>query len=75
MKKTDNLTYLTVVVKPGAKQNTVIQTDSELQVYTTAAPVDNKANVAIVKVIKKELGLKVEIVSGHKSKIKRVRVA
>ena len=65
---------LTVLVKPGAKQNAVLQTEAGIKVLTTAVPEDNKANLAVVKLIKKELGLRVAIVSGHKSKIKRLVV-
>lgn len=65
---------LVLTVKPGAKKNEAILTEDGLTVFTTAPPIDNKANEAVVKLIKKQLGLKVEIVSGHKGKLKRVRV-
>jgi len=65
---------LGLIVKPGAKKNEAILTADGLAVFTTAPPIDNKANEAVIKLIKKQLGLKVEIVAGHTSKIKRVRV-
>jgi len=65
---------LVLTVKPGVKKNEAILTEDGLTVFTTAPPIDNKANEAVIKLIKKQLGLKIEIVAGHKGKSKRVRV-
>jgi uncharacterized protein (TIGR00251 family) len=65
---------LGLIVKPGAKKNEAILAEDGLTVFTTAPPIDNKANESVIKLIKKQLGFKVEIVAGHTSKLKRVRV-
>jgi uncharacterized protein (TIGR00251 family) len=65
---------LSLTVKPGAKKNEAILTRDGLTVFTTAPPIDNKANAAVIKLVKKQLGLKIEIIAGHTSKLKRVRV-
>ena len=45
-----------------------------LRLYLKARPEKGKANLAVVKFFKKELGLKVEIVSGLKGREKVLRV-
>lgn len=49
-----------------------------LKVAVSAAPTDGKANAAVVKVVAKALGVRpsaVEIVAGHASRDKTLRVA
>lgn len=48
-----------------------------LLVRTTAAPVDDKANAAVVKLVAAHLGVtprQVEIVAGHRSRDKTLRI-
>lgn len=42
--------------------------------FLHSIPDDNKANDELLKLFKKQLGLKVELISGFKSKDKKVKV-
>lgn len=67
-----------VRVVPRARRNEVRQgSDGRLVVRVTAAPVDDQANVAVRKVVADHLGVRasrVDIVSGHHSRDKVLRV-
>ena len=65
---------ITIKAKPNAKKNDIALQGNQLVISVTESPVDNKANDAIIKLIKKELGIKVELVKGHQSKIKCLKV-
>ena len=65
---------ITLTVKPNAKQNSVTRTSDTLLVHTTAPAIDGKANTAVLKLLKKYLGIKAELISGYKSSIKKVRI-
>jgi uncharacterized protein (TIGR00251 family) len=70
---------LSIRVIPRAKRNEVGgERDGRLLVRTTAAPVDGRANAAVCKQVAAYLGVpvrRVEIVSGHRSRDKVLRVS
>ena len=59
---------ISVTVKPGAKENKIVKEGSEYKVWLKAKPVDGKANLALVKLFKKELGMRVRVKQGSTSK-------
>jgi len=46
----------------------------ELEVWIKEKPIDNKANVKLIKMLKKYLGKEVKIISGFKSRRKTVEI-
>jgi uncharacterized protein (TIGR00251 family) len=75
---TASTTILRVRVVPGASRSEIVGADEgTLKIRLAAPPIKGKANRELVKVLAKALGLKsrdVEIVSGHRSRLKQVRV-
>ena len=67
-------TTIPVKVIPGAKRNEVSWVEDQLVVRTTAPDVDNKANEAVVKLVRAFLGVRVEVIRGAKSRVKVIRV-
>ena len=69
---------INVRVITGARENKVVpQVDSSLRVYSTALPVEGRANQALVKILAKEYGVaksRIEILKGHKSRNKVVEI-
>jgi len=67
-----------VQVRPGAKREGIAgEIDGAIKLEVTAPPHEGKANAAVIKLIATSLGVaksKVEIVSGGKSKKKRIKV-
>ena len=62
------------VVKPGAKNDSIILKEGIYYVCLKAKPVEGKANLALVKLFKKELGLVVRVKKGFTSKKKILEV-
>ena len=78
VQKTDNGVIFKPKVQPGAAKNEIagIQGDA-LKIKINAPPMKGKANKALIDFVAKELGVKksdVEIISGHTSKIKKIKV-
>ncbi len=65
---------LKVRVMPKAGRNQVKEENGKLKVYLKEVAEDGRANVALVKFFKKELGIAVEIKSGFTSREKVLRV-
>jgi uncharacterized protein (TIGR00251 family) len=69
---------ITVRVTPRSSKSEVVGTvDGVLKVRLKAPPVDGAANEELVKVLAMEFGVprsNIEIVSGHTSRTKRVRI-
>lgn len=68
---------ISVKVIPGAKKNLWKEEAGEIKVYLTAPPVDNKANVALVKFVAKQYNVKtsaVTILQGLKSRKKIISI-
>ncbi len=65
------------IVKPNSKENKIEGFDSAKGAYIVrikAPAEDNKANIELVKFLKKELGKKATIISGFKSREKIIKV-
>ena len=76
-KKDDGIIFK-IKVQPGAAKNEIagVQGDA-LRIKISAPPVKGKANKALIDFLAKQLGVKkseVEIVSGQRRKIKKIRV-
>lgn len=65
---------LKIKVIPNSDRTELKEQNGELKLYLQAQPEKGKANLAIIKFFKKELGLRVEIVSGEKSREKKLRI-
>ena len=68
---------LKVKVKPGAKENSVEKWDNKaqaLEIKLKAAPEKGKANIELLKFLKKELGIKARIKSGMTSREKILEI-
>ena len=64
-----------VKVVPNSSRNEIVSLeDGSFKVYLKVVPEKGKANMALIALFKKELGLKVSIVSGERSRKKRLRV-
>lgn len=66
-----------IIVKPNSAKNEIVRFDTEKQAYIVnikAKPEDNKANIAIIKFLSKELKKKVRIASGMKSREKFIEI-
>lgn len=59
-----------IIVKANAKENKIEKEGEIYKVSLKAKAKENEANFALIKLFKKELGLRVKIVSGLKSKRK-----
>jgi len=67
-----------VRVQPGASKNEIVGVQEDaLKIRINAPPVNGKANRALIDFLAEKLGVKkseIEIVSGHTSRIKKIRV-
>lgn len=61
-------------VTPHSSRTELVEEDGRLKLYLQAVPDKNKANLELIKFFKKEVGLKVEIKSGMKSRDKILRI-
>jgi len=67
---------LIIRAKPNSSKSEIVfnkETD-KFDVFIHSIPDDNKANKELVKLFKKQLKLKVEIISGFKSRDKKVKI-
>ena len=68
---------LDIRVQPRASRNAIGVDGERITVRVTAAPESGKANDAVVSLLAKRLGVpkrSVQIVRGHKSRDKRIRI-
>jgi len=67
-----------VKVQPGASKNEIVGVQQDaLKIRISAPPVEGKANKMLIKFLAKQLAVKrtqVEIISGHTSRVKTIRV-
>jgi uncharacterized protein (TIGR00251 family) len=62
-------------VRPDAGTDEISEKNGELQVKVKAPARDNKANLAVIRLISKHFGREVRIISGHKRKRKVVEIS
>jgi uncharacterized protein len=78
-KQTDVSATLSVRIQPRSSKNGVTRMeDGSLKIRLTAPPVDGAANEALVKFLSDTLSIsksQVEIVSGHTSREKRIKIS
>ncbi|MEW6214742.1 MAG: DUF167 domain-containing protein [Nitrospirota bacterium] len=68
---------LFITVKPKSRREKVEKTDNGYVVYVKEQPVDNKANLALIRLLSEHFGVpksQITIVSGMKSKHKVVGI-
>lgn len=77
--QTSGSVTIAVRIQPRASKNSISRTeDGSLKIRLTAPPVDGAANEALVNYLSKVLGVSkssIEIVSGHTSREKRIRIS
>ncbi len=78
IQKADDGVIFRVKVQPGAVKNEIVEVQGDaLKIKISAPPVKGKANRALVDLLAEQLGVKrseVEIIGGHTSKIKKIKV-
>tara|TARA_Y100000310_G_scaffold339573_1_gene432653 strand:+ start:152 stop:352 length:201 start_codon:yes stop_codon:yes gene_type:complete len=62
------------IVKPGAKNDSIVLKEGVYYVSLKAKPVEGKANTALVKLFKKELGIRVRVKHGLTSRKKVLEI-
>ena len=74
IRETADGVLLEIKVKPGSRRFALYEKDGKLILEVTSPPHEGKANLEIVKGLKRLLGKDVEIVSGFKAKDKVILV-
>jgi len=78
MQKVDDGVIFRIKVQPGAAKNEIMGVQEDvLKVKINAPAVKGKANKALIDFLAEKLGMKkseIEIMSGHTSKIKKIKV-
>jgi len=78
IQKVDDGVIFRVKVQAGAARNEIVGVQGDaLKVKISAPPVKGKANRALVDLLAEQLGVnrsEVEIIGGHTSKIKKIKV-
>lgn len=65
---------LEVRVIPNSSRTELKEENGKLKLYLKSVPEKNKANSELVKFFKKNLGLKIEIISGKRSRGKVLKI-
>lgn len=69
---------LSVRVKPGSRKGPLVEIDGDrATVYLRERAIDGQANAALIAVLARHFGVaksRVEIVRGHTSRVKQVRI-
>lgn len=63
-----------IKVKPKSSKSEIIFEENNVIAYLKSIPDENKANEELVKLFKKQLKLKVELIKGFKSKNKKIKI-
>ena len=69
---------LSVHAKPNSPKTEIIGWDESkhaLKIAVAAVPDKDRANIELLKFLKKETGMKPELVSGNKSRDKKIRLS
>jgi hypothetical protein len=65
----------TLTIRPNASKTELISFDDSFgKMNVKAAPEKGKANAEIIRFFKKEYGLSIDIISGHTSRKKLIRI-
>lgn len=72
---TELMMNISLKVKPGCKREEIINKDDEIIFTLRSQPIEGKANIELVKKIKKILATSnIELIKGSKSKLKTLQV-
>ncbi|VVC04517.1 putative ACR, YggU family [Candidatus Bilamarchaeum dharawalense] len=63
-----------VSVVPDSKKFSISVKDNRLKIHLESPPENNKANVELITKLSKILGKKVQLISGHRSKHKKLAI-
>lgn len=78
LEKVSNDTYiLQINIKPNSKRQKIIDNDEFLTILVKSPPIQNKANIELINILKKKLEIassQIKIVSGLKSTNKSVQI-
>jgi len=78
IQKIGNGVIFKIKVQAGAAKNEIVEVQGDaLKIKINAPPVKGKANKALIDFLAGKLGVKkseIEIISGHTSKIKKIKV-
>ena len=78
IQKTDDGVIFKIKVQPGAAKNEILGVQEDaLKIRINAPPVKGKANRALIDFLAEKLEVRkseIEILSGHRSRIKKIRV-
>lgn len=68
---------ISIKIHPNSSQEKIqeIEKDKSYEVWIREKPVDNKANIQLLKILKKHFKKEVQIVSGFSSRNKIVEIA
>jgi len=67
---------LTIKVKPSSRKQEIIKiSDEEYKVYLKSRAEDNKANIELLKMLKKYFGRQARIIKGARSRNKIIEIA
>jgi len=65
---------LSLHVIPNSSRTLLVEEEGKIKLYLQAVPDKNKANLELIKFFKKELALRVEILSGLRSRDKILKI-
>jgi len=65
-----------IKAKPNSSKSLIEYniTNQKINVFLHSIAADDKANLELIKLFKKQLKIKVEIISGFKSRIKKIKI-
>ncbi len=71
--------FVSLTIKPGSRKGPLIETleDGSLVAHVRAKPIDGEANEALIDLVSKHYSIaksRVSLVSGHKSRQKRLHL-
>jgi hypothetical protein len=78
IEKDGTLTFSVRVIPRSSRSEMVGEFDGALKIKLNSPPVDGAANAELIKLLAKEFGVskaQIEIVSGHASKSKQVKIS
>ncbi len=64
-----------ITVVPKSRQFSIVKKDGKIKIHLKSAPENNKANLELVKELSKAMDCQVRIISGLKSKSKKIELS